>query len=90
MRASGMRSDIGLGPGACSRTVARPLWPRAAGRQQLTDIRLDWLLSYQPRPGTVAFVGYGSSMTEDDQFRFRHLQRTADGFFLKLSYVFRR
>jgi hypothetical protein len=62
----------------------------AADREQLTDIRLDWLLSYHPRPGTVAFVGYGSSMTEDDQFRFRHLQRTADGFFMKLSYVFRR
>jgi len=47
------------------------------------------LFSYKPTPGTVVFLGYGSSLTEADAFRFRHLTRTADGFFLKLSYLFR-
>jgi hypothetical protein len=51
--------------------------------------RADWLFSYQPTPGTVAFVGYGSSLTEPKGLRFSNLQRTSDGFFLKMSYLFR-
>ena len=51
--------------------------------------RLDWLFSYHPTPGTVAYVGYGSSLTEPTPFQFRGLARTADGFFVKLSYLFR-
>ena len=51
--------------------------------------RNDVLFSYKPTPGTVVFLGYGSSLTEADAFRFRDLTRTADGFFLKLSYLFR-
>jgi hypothetical protein len=51
--------------------------------------RADWLFSYQPTPGTVIFAGYGSSVTDDDAFAFRGLTRTSDGFFVKLSYLFR-
>jgi hypothetical protein len=51
--------------------------------------RADWLFSYQPTPGTVLFVGYGSSLTEPRGLRFGNLQRTSDGFFLKMSYLFR-
>ena len=53
------------------------------------DFRNDVLFSYKPTPGTVVFLGYGSSLTEADAFRFRDLRRTADGVFLKLSYLFR-
>ena len=53
------------------------------------DFRNDLLFSYKPTPGTVVFLGYGASLTEADAFRFRDLSRTADGFFLKLSYLFR-
>ena len=53
------------------------------------DFRNDVLFSYKPTPGTVVFVGYGASLTEADAFRFHDLSRTADGFFLKLSYLFR-
>jgi hypothetical protein len=35
------------------------------------------------------FAGYGASLTEPDAFRFRDMERVRDGFFLKLSYVFR-
>ncbi len=52
-------------------------------------LRVDWLFSYQPNPGTVIFAGYGSSLTETDAFKFRDLRRTADGFFVKLSYLFK-
>ena len=60
-----------------------------AGRQDTRDFRVDWLVSYLPSPGTVVFAGYGASLTEPDAFRFRDLERVRDGFFLKLSYVFR-
>jgi hypothetical protein len=35
------------------------------------------------------FLGYGASLSEADAFQFRNLSRTSDGFFLKLSYLFR-
>jgi hypothetical protein len=60
-----------------------------AGRQVTRDFRMDWLVSYLPSPGTVVFAGYGASLTEPDAFRFRDMERVRDGFFLKLSYVFR-
>jgi hypothetical protein len=52
-------------------------------------LRVDWLFSYRPTPGTVVFAGYGSGLEEPDAFRFRQLRRVTDGFFLKLSYLFR-
>jgi hypothetical protein len=53
------------------------------------DFRLDALLSYRPTPGTVLFAGYGSSYTGEEPYKFTGLQRTIDGFFFKLSYLFR-
>jgi hypothetical protein len=53
------------------------------------DFRVDWLFSYRPLPGTVFFVGYGNSLTERQPLAFRGLRRVDDGFFLKLSYLFR-
>jgi hypothetical protein len=61
--------------------------PAAAEVQN--DFRVDWLFSFRPNPGTVFYAGYGSSLTEDQAFRFRNLRRVADGFFVKLSYLFR-
>ena len=51
-------------------------------------LRTDWLFSYRPAPGTVFFVGYGGSMTEEDPLAFQRLKRTSDSFFVKASYVF--
>jgi hypothetical protein len=49
----------------------------------------DALLGYQPVPGTVIFLGYGSDMSDTGAFSFRSLRRTGDGFFAKASYLFR-
>jgi hypothetical protein len=53
----------------------------------------DWLFSYQPNPGTVLFLGYGTEATADanplERFNFQPLIRTSDYFFVKLSYLFR-
>jgi hypothetical protein len=60
-----------------------------AGRSERNRFRVDWLFSYQPTPGTVVFAGYGSTLTEPEGLRFRALRRDRDGFFLKVSYLFR-
>ncbi len=61
-----------------------------AGKTTTRDFRVDWLVNFVPSPGTVIFAGYGSSLTEDDAFRFRELRRVRDGVFVKMSYLFRR
>ena len=62
---------------------------RAAG---FTDnvFNLEWLFSYLPTPGTVIYVGYGSTLREPESFHFNRLARERDSYFLKLSYLFRR
>lgn len=64
--------------------------PARAAATATRDLRIDWLVSYVPSPGTVFFAGYGSSLTEPHAFRFRDVQRLRDGFFVKLSYLLRR
>ncbi len=61
----------------------------ATTRQVSNALRVDWLFSFQPNPGTVIFAGYGNSLTEPDAFTFGDLRRVNDGFFVKLSYLFR-
>lgn len=53
------------------------------------SFRVDWLLSYRPTPGTVLFLGYGTSLSEPQTYRFSDFSRLSDGFFLKLSYRYR-
>lgn len=52
-------------------------------------LRLDALFSYRPTPGTVLFLGYGTGLDDERAFRFQRLTRQHDGFFFKLSYLFR-
>ena len=59
-----------------------------AGRV-LNQLRADWLFSYRPAPGTLVYLGYGSTMEEPRRFKFQDLARTTDGFFGKVSYVLR-
>jgi hypothetical protein len=50
---------------------------------------LEWLFSYLPTPGTVIYLGYGSTLREDESFHFSRLSRERDSYFLKMSYLFR-
>jgi len=52
------------------------------------SFRGDFLFSYQPTPGTVLFAGYGSTLQDPTELGRASLQRTEDGFFFKLSYLF--
>ena len=61
-----------------------------AGSRQDDGLRLDFLLSFEPTPGTVAFFGYGSSLVTDRPLSLYEMHRQNDGFFVKLAYLFRR
>ena len=59
--------------------------------QSFKGLRTDWLLSFEPTPGTVVFLGYGASQERDpNRFGTEALRRTSDGIFVKLAYQFRR
>jgi hypothetical protein len=51
--------------------------------------RVDWLVSYLPSPGTVIFFGYGTALDASATMRPGEPERTSDGAFLKVSYLFR-
>jgi len=53
------------------------------------NLRTDWLVSYEPSPGTVAFLGYGSTLERPETDGLSRFRRNADGFFLKVAYQFR-
>jgi hypothetical protein len=80
------------------RDETRTFYPILIGNQLATAVRNrsvhgDYLFSYQPNPGTVLFVGYGS-MSEGlpdpaNRFTWQPLRRSADNLFVKYSYLFR-
>ncbi len=53
------------------------------------NVHVEALLSYEPSPGTVFYVGYTREMEDAERFRFRDVRPLADGLFVKLSYRFR-
>ncbi len=61
-----------------------------AARSSDNSFDVEWLFSYLPTPGTVIYLGYGSTLQEPRAFGFRQLSRTRDSYFVKLSYLFRQ
>jgi hypothetical protein len=57
--------------------------------QEANGLRMDFLASLEPSPGTVAFLGYGSSLDDTSAFNFSEMSRASDGFFVKLAYQVR-
>ena len=74
------------------RTTGAPLFVGGSTQPEteFNGLRMDLLASYEPTPGTVAFLGYGSSLETDAEFNWSRLQRANDGFFVKLAYQIRR
>jgi hypothetical protein len=58
--------------------------------QETNGLRVDYLASFEPQPGTAAYIGYGSTMTSPTTLGFDDLTRTNDGFFVKVAYQYRR
>jgi hypothetical protein len=76
------RSDLPI----FTRSAATGAYTRAA-KFQNNQLQLSFLFSYQPVPGTVAFIGYGRNLTDPDAFHFALLP-TNDNLFVKFSYLF--
>jgi len=53
------------------------------------EFRMDWLFSYRPTPGTLVYLGYGSTLDAPDVYTSSDLKRSSDGFFGKVSWLFR-
>jgi hypothetical protein len=66
---------------------------RKALATRTSQLKGDFLYSYQPNPGTVLFLGYGSFGTAPsnplERFDYQPLVRASDYFFVKYSYLFR-
>lgn len=62
--------------------------PRVMQAFRRRIFRADALVSWLPTPGTVFFAGYGSTEA-GDALQPKTLVRQRDGFFMKLSYLFR-
>jgi hypothetical protein len=62
-----------------------------AAAAESSGLRADLLFSFEPRPGTVVFFGYGASLAKAPLiYDTSSYTRTTDGFFVKLAYLFRR
>ena len=53
-------------------------------------LHTDWLVQYEPSSGTTAFVGYGDRWGSAGPLTDTALRRRSEGFFLKVTYLFRR
>jgi hypothetical protein len=53
------------------------------------DFHVEGLVSYEPSPGTVFYVGYTRQMEDAAAFRFRDVRPLEEGLFVKVSYRFR-
>jgi outer membrane receptor protein involved in Fe transport len=53
------------------------------------DFGTNLLVSYQPSPGTLVYLGWARQMTGPDTYRLDRLERTAEGLFVKFSYLHR-
>jgi hypothetical protein len=87
-RQDALRDDSRTGAPILIFNPGAGVYTRALATAQ-NRFRGDVLVSYQPTPGTVMFVGYGSTSFEPDALRFRQLRRVSDGVFVKASYLFR-
>jgi len=83
-----LRDDSRTGGAILVRDPATGTFTRTAPSAS-NAFRVDWLFSYHPTPGTVFYAGYGSSLADPTTFGFRGLARTGDGFFVKVSYLYR-
>jgi hypothetical protein len=59
------------------------------GANAVNDVHSEFLLGYEPSPGTVFYLGYTRQMVDAEAFGFRDVNAVADGLFAKVSYRFR-
>ena len=53
------------------------------------EMRYDFLLSYEPSPGTILYAGWTRQLEGPNTYRYGQLEPVADGLFVKVSYLHR-
>jgi hypothetical protein len=53
------------------------------------EMRYDFLLSYEPSPGTILYAGWTRQLDGPETYRYGQLTPVAEGLFVKVSYLFR-
>ncbi len=61
----------------------------ASTRLDEGELQYDLLVSYEPSPGTIVYAGWSRLREGSDTYRFGELEPTAEGLFVKVSYLFR-
>ena len=61
----------------------------AVDRSEAGTFQAQFLLSYEPSPGTIFFIGYTRLEAGERSYRLSRMDPTEDGLFVKLSYLFR-
>lgn len=58
--------------------------------QSSGELQGQFLVQYEPSPGTVVYLGYSRLMEGRRTLRIEEMEPVSEGLFVKLSYVFRR
>ncbi|MFO7894704.1 MAG: DUF5916 domain-containing protein [Longimicrobiales bacterium] len=53
------------------------------------EMRYDFLISYEPSPGTIVYAGWSRLLEGPETYRYGQLSPVGEGLFLKVSYLFR-
>ena len=53
------------------------------------ELRYDFLISYEPSPGTIVYAGWSRLLEGPETYRYSQLSPVNEGLFLKVSYLFR-
>jgi hypothetical protein len=53
------------------------------------EMRYDFLVSYEPSPGTIVYAGWSRLLEGPETYRYNQLSPVNEGLFLKVSYLFR-
>jgi hypothetical protein len=68
-----------------------PLWINGEASEAIDEgeMRYDFLVSYEPSPGTIVYAGWSRMLEGPNTYRYDQLSPVGEGLFLKVSYLFR-
>jgi hypothetical protein len=72
-------------------TTGQPIWidGELAGAETEGDFLSQLLIAFEPSPRTTFFIGWSRTMEGDRTFDLGRMETMTEGFFAKLSYLFR-
>ena len=65
------------------------IFGQAQGARSTGEFQGQFLLQYEPSPGTIFYIGFSRLMEGERSYRVSTMNPVEEGLFLKLSYLFR-